>query len=153
MLLRVRGRAASSARARRRADRRRRDVRHRAVAVADSAHRLTPVTVNLLPGQDVLTVSDMQAKIDALLRGVGCGFVPEPMVARHDRRRTLVVKTGAARARAGALRLRLARTARQGAARRRRGSALQWWLEHLDSATTRRALLDRHGAEPVDAAR
>src|SRR5438309_2040903 len=42
-------------------------VRHRAVAVADSAHRLTPMTVNLLAGQDVLTVSDMQAKIDALV--------------------------------------------------------------------------------------
>ena len=34
-------------------------LRHRAVAVADSAHRLIPLTVNLLPGQDVLTVSDM----------------------------------------------------------------------------------------------
>src|SRR5678815_5580635 len=31
-------------------------MRHRAVAVADSAQRLVPYTVNLLPGQDVLTV-------------------------------------------------------------------------------------------------
>src|SRR5207253_1391048 len=46
-------------------------VRHRAIAVADSAHRLAPATVNLLAGQDVLTVSDMQAKIEALTRGVG----------------------------------------------------------------------------------
>ena len=36
-------------------------VRHRAVAVADSAQRLTPITVNLLAGQDVLTVSEHAA--------------------------------------------------------------------------------------------
>ena len=68
-------------------------VRHRAIAVADSAQRMTPVTVNLLPGQDVLTVSDMQAKIDALLRGIGCGFVPEPMVREHVAAGRLLVKT------------------------------------------------------------
>ncbi|MEK7878495.1 MAG: hypothetical protein AAB285_01425, partial [candidate division NC10 bacterium] len=39
-----------------------------------------PVTVNLLPGQDVLTVFSMRAKIEALLRGLGVGFLPEPMV-------------------------------------------------------------------------
>src|SRR5258706_296355 len=38
-------------------------LHHRAVAVADSAQRLTPMTVNLLPGQDVLTVRSMQLKI------------------------------------------------------------------------------------------
>jgi DNA-binding transcriptional LysR family regulator len=32
-------------------------LHHRAVAVADSAQRLSPITVNLLPGQDVLTVA------------------------------------------------------------------------------------------------
>ena len=38
---------------------------HRAVAVADSAHQLSPVTLNLLPGQDVFTVPTMAAKIEA----------------------------------------------------------------------------------------
>ena len=36
-------------------------MRHRAVAVADSAQRLSPMTVNLLPGQDVFTVTTMAA--------------------------------------------------------------------------------------------
>ena len=54
-------------------------VHHRAVAVADTAQRMTPITVNLLPGQDVLTVASMRAKLEALLRGLGCGFVPEPL--------------------------------------------------------------------------
>src|SRR5262249_11169813 len=40
-------------------------VHHRAVAVADTAQRLAPMTVNLLPGQDVLTVPTMRAKLEA----------------------------------------------------------------------------------------
>ena len=68
-------------------------MRHRAVAVADSAQRLTPMTVNLLPGQDVLTVSNMHAKIDAQLRSLGCGFVPEPMARDHIAAGRLVVKS------------------------------------------------------------
>ena len=41
-------------------------VHHRAVAVADTAQRLTPLTVNLLPGQDVLTVpSRFRLKLEA----------------------------------------------------------------------------------------
>ena len=44
-------------------------------------------TENLLPGQDVLTVSSMAAKIEALQRGLGCGFIPEAMVRSALRRR------------------------------------------------------------------
>ena len=58
-------------------------LRHRAVATADSAQRLAPRTVNLLPGQDVFTVASVQAKIEAQLRCLGCGFVPEPLVREH----------------------------------------------------------------------
>ena len=65
---------------------------HRAVAVADSAQRLSPMTVNLLPGQDVLTVPTMAAKLEALLRCLGCGFVPEPMAREHLRAGRLVAK-------------------------------------------------------------
>jgi DNA-binding transcriptional LysR family regulator len=127
-------------------------VRHRAVAVADSAHRLTPVTVNLLPGQEVLTVSDMQAKIAALLRGVGCGFVPEPMVRDAIAAGTLKVKT-VQRARAPARFAYAWRAPLGKGGKMLPGLGLKWWLERLDGATTRRALLDRHGAESVGAAR
>ena len=116
-------------------------VRHRAVAVADSAQRLTPLTVNLLPGQDVLTVSDMQAKIEALLR-----WHRLRLRSRADGRAStiaagrLVVKTGAARA------ARRRASATPGARRcgatgprasRSSGLALRWWLEH--SKARRRA--------------
>ena len=37
------------------------------------------MTVNLVGGQDVLTVPTMQAKLAAQLHGLGGGFLPEPM--------------------------------------------------------------------------
>jgi DNA-binding transcriptional LysR family regulator len=124
-------------------------VRHRAVAVADSAHRLAPMTVHLLAGQDVLTVSDMRAKIAALRRGVGCGYVPSAMVREAVAAGDLVVKK-VQRAQPVA-RLGYAwrvPAGREGGARQAEpGLALRWWLERLESATTRRALLERHGAD------
>jgi DNA-binding transcriptional LysR family regulator len=124
-------------------------IHHRAIAVADSAQRLTPITVNLLPGQDVLTVSSMQAKIDAQLRSLGCGFVPEPLARDHIAAGRLVVKA-VQRARPDA-RLgyawRAGGGARQGPGRKPApGLALRWWLEQLESPTTRKALLLRHGS-------
>ncbi len=124
-------------------------IRHRAVAVADSAHRLTPVTVNLLPGQDVLTVSDMRAKIDALLRSLGCGFVPEPMARDHIAAGRLVVKSVQRNRLEGRFGYawRTPVAPRRGTAKKAQpGLALKWWLEQLESPTTRKALLDRHGS-------
>jgi DNA-binding transcriptional LysR family regulator len=66
-------------------------TRHRAVAVADSAQRLSPITVNLLPGQDVLTVASLPGKLEAQLRGLGCGFLPEPLARPHIQAGRLVV--------------------------------------------------------------
>jgi DNA-binding transcriptional LysR family regulator len=125
-------------------------LRHRAVAVADSAQRLSPATYNLLHGQDVLTVASVQAKIEAQVRCLGCGFVPEPLARDHIRRGCLVVK----RLQRGPHRARFHyawRTAAQTKARRAtQGLALQWWLQQLDSPTTRHALLERHLGLPGD---
>jgi DNA-binding transcriptional LysR family regulator len=114
-------------------------VHHRAVAVADSAQRLAPMTVNLLPGQDVLTVPSMRIKLDALLRGLGCGFVPEPLARPY-------VASGQLRALATAraamvARLHYAWRAERGAAGL--GRALAWWLAQLASPHTRAALLQQ----------
>ncbi len=122
-------------------------MRHRAVAVADSAQRLAPLTVNLLPGQDVLTVGNMQAKIEAQLRCMGCGFVPEPLAREHLRAGRLVAKAVQRpphSARLGyAWRTPVANA--PGAARKPQlGLALRWWLDQIDSPTTRQALLERH---------
>lgn len=118
-------------------------VHQRAVAVADTAQRLTPMTVNLLPGQDVLTVPTMRAKLDALLRGLGCGFVPEPMARAHLETGHLVQK--ATTRGAFAAELFYAWRAERGlGAGVGIGRGLQWWLAQLESPTTRRALIERH---------
>ena len=115
-------------------------VHHRAVAVADTAQRMEPMTVNLLPGQDVLTVPSMRAKLEALLRCLGCGFVPETLARPHLEAGHLVRKETARGARIGTLHY--AWRAERGALGL--GRALQWWLAQLESPTTRRALLERH---------
>jgi DNA-binding transcriptional LysR family regulator len=115
-------------------------VRQRAVAVADTAQRLTPITVNLLPGQDVLTVPSMRAKLEALLRGLGCGFLPEPLARPHLEAGRLVQKATQSGERI--VRLHYAWRNERGAGGL--GRALQWWLSRLDSPVTRRALIERH---------
>ncbi|MFL6664120.1 MAG: LysR substrate-binding domain-containing protein [Rhizobacter sp.] len=115
-------------------------LRYRAVAVADSAQRLAPVTLNLLPGQDVFTVPSTHSKLEALLRCLGCGYMPEPLVREHIAAGRLVAKRTH----------RCPEPERFGYAWRDAnggpagGLALRWWLEQLESPTTRRALLERH---------
>jgi DNA-binding transcriptional LysR family regulator len=115
-------------------------VHHRAVAVADTAQRMTPLTVNLLPGQDVLTVPTMRSKLDALLRCLGCGYVPEPLARPHVEAGHLIVKETAR----GARLARLHYAWRAESSPLGLGRALQWWLGQLESPTTRRALIERH---------
>jgi len=119
-------------------------IRHRAIAVADSAMRMQPLTFNLLPGQEVLTVSSMQDKIAAQLRCLGCGFVPEPLVREHVRHGHLVVKQVARTRRVGAIAYAWRSAAVPQPKKAPQGLALQWWLQQLASPATRRALLERH---------
>jgi len=111
---------------------------HRAVAVADTVSRGRGVTVGLLGGQDVFTVATMHDKLDAHLRGLGCGSVPECMARGYIDTGRLVVKTTQ----------HFPRKVRVAYAWRTSGStpgrALQWWLAQLESPTTRAALLERH---------
>jgi len=115
-------------------------VHHRAVAVADSAQRMAPLTVNLLPGQDVLTVSSMRDKLEALLRGMGSGFLPQPLAQAHIDAGHLVQKDTAR----GPPTARLFYAWRAERSALGLGKALRWWLAQLESPTTRRALLHRH---------
>lgn len=111
--------------------------KHRAIAVADSVKQGATATFGLLAGQDVFTVATMRAKLDAQLRGLGGGFVPEPMARPYIERGALVVKEVQ----------RKTRIARLGYAWRTStspGRAIKWWLGQLESPATRRALLQRH---------
>ena len=113
-------------------------AQHRVVAVADSTLRGDGLSVNLLAGQDVFTVPSMQAKLDAHLRGLGCGFLPLHLPQPYVDAGELVTKTVQQRA------LRVARTsyAWRSQPRGAQGHALTWWLQALDSPRTRRALIE-----------
>ena len=112
---------------------------HRAVAVADSLQRGAGMTIGLLPGQDVFTVPTMQAKVQAQVRGMGVGFLPESfarplldaghLVAREVARPRRVTQVG------------YAWRIPDGSEGEHGGRALQWWLKQLKSPATRSALL------------
>jgi DNA-binding transcriptional LysR family regulator len=121
-------------------------LKHRAVAVADSAKQLSPITVNLLPGQDVLTVSSTQAKVEAHLRCMGCGFLPEPVARRHIEAGHLVVKEVQRQRHTAEFGYAWRATSNQDASL---GLGLQWWLQQLQSPATQKALLERHSSQWV----
>jgi DNA-binding transcriptional LysR family regulator len=116
---------------------------HRAVAVADSVQRGGGMSVGLLGGQDIFTVPGMLAKLDAQLRGIGAGFLPEYLARPYLRSGKLVEKAVTRPART----VRVSYAWRNAAAGNRPGitpgRALQWWLKQLENPKTRRALLER----------
>ena len=111
---------------------------HRAVAVADSVQRGNGVTSGLLGGQDIFTVPGMQEKLDAQLRGLGGGFLPEYLARPHIDAGRLVEKQMQR-----ATRVIPMRYAWRCGAPAAEGRALQWWLEQLGHPATRKALLER----------
>jgi DNA-binding transcriptional LysR family regulator len=112
-------------------------VQHRIVAIADTARRLQAQTWGVLPGQDVLTVPSLVAKLEAQLRGLGCGRLPEPLLRRHVEAGRLVIK----QVEGPPPRAPMYYAWRKSAAH---GNALQWWLQRLASPATRRALLEQY---------
>jgi DNA-binding transcriptional LysR family regulator len=110
--------------------------RHRAVAIADSTRNSNGLTIGLLAGQDVFTVSSIADKLDAQIRGLGGGFLPACLAQPYIEAGRLVAK-------------RVARTPHHvdvgyawgGSGRMRERRALAWWLDKLRSPVTRTALL------------
>ena len=112
---------------------------HRAVAVADTVRSGHSLTVGLLPGQEVLTVSHLQQKIEAQARGLGVGFVPKNLARDWFAQGRLVPRSVERAPRLAALSY--AWRIPDGQDGERGGRALQWWLKQLKSPTTRQALL------------
>jgi len=109
---------------------------HRAVAIADSTQAGSGLTIGLLAGQDVFTVSSMPAKLDAQLRGLGAGFLPTCLAQPYIDAGRLVVKT----VERPLPQVQLSYAWRK-RSREREGRALQWWLAQLQRPVTRKALL------------
>lgn len=110
---------------------------HRVVAIADSGRSFAPITIGVQAGQDVLTVPSLAMKLDAMLRGLGCGAVPRAAMRGHLAAGRLVAKTTTLAPRRSPLHY-----AWRASANVAPGLALQWWLAQLRSEATRSALLE-----------
>ncbi len=109
---------------------------HRAVAIADSVQHGASLSIGLLTGQDVFTVDDMPAKLDAQIRGLGSGFLPTCLAQPYIDTGRLVAKTVERAEQQVLASYAWRKTGKTGA-----GRALQWWLEQLKNPLTRSALL------------
>jgi len=65
---------------------------HRAIAAADSSRKMTPRTFALLRGQSVMTVPDMDSKIEAQKQGLGVGYIPKNLIEQELQSGALIVK-------------------------------------------------------------
>ena len=117
---------------------------HRIVAVADSTQRGRAMSVGVLPGQDVLTVSTMQQKLQAQRMGLGCGWLPLPMVQALLDAGQLVSKT----TRLPPRRYQPGYAWRSPSGQAPVGKALGWWLSQLKLPRTQHALLHNHTLNP-----
>jgi len=67
-------------------------MRYRSVSAADSSRSLPPRTSGILSGQDVLTVPDMEAKLQAQISGLGVGYLPKSLAEKYAAVGKLVIK-------------------------------------------------------------
>lgn len=108
---------------------------HRLIVVADSALREN-TSMGLLEGQEIFTVDNLQTKIQAQVRGIGCGFLPENLLQPYQKNGSLIIKKVCRSTRQIRMRYTWSLSNNMHA-----GRALQWWLEQLESSTTREALV------------
>ena len=107
------------------------------VIVADSSRNLPPRSSGLVPGPDSLTVSTLQAKLEAQIAGLGVGFLPVHLAApalADGRLVKLEVEEPKPRTR-----VHFAWRPRDA------GKALKWWVAKLEDEKVRERLLRSAG--------
>jgi DNA-binding transcriptional LysR family regulator len=110
---------------------------YRSVAVADSARNGPRQTVGVLAGQRVLTVDSIQTKLQAHLRGLGCGYLPLCIAKPYIETGRLMVKKTSRAPRIAKLTYGWRTNDRAAPL----GKALAWWVGQLAQPKTRAALL------------
>lgn len=109
---------------------------HRQVAVADSNPHGAGLSIGLQAGQDVFTVADMSAKLEAQLRGLGAGLLPTCLAQPYIDAGRLVAKSVERMDQKILSSYAWRKSGKSGT-----GRALQWWLDQLQAPVTRAALL------------
>lgn len=105
-------------------------------AIADSVRHGESLSIGLLSGQDVFTVADMPTKLDAQIRGLGVGFLPKCLAQPYIDKGQLVIKSVERVEQQIQSRYAWRKSGKRGP-----GTALQWWLDQLQSPITRSAVL------------
>ncbi|TMS56876.1 LysR family transcriptional regulator [Imbroritus primus] len=108
-------------------------AQHRSVAVGDTSRNLPARTHGIMAGQDVLVVPTMRDKVDAQVRGLGCGWLPAPLAQPYIESGALVPKE--------TLEVRAPGTFQVAWRTANRGKALQWWVKKLEDTRLAEALL------------
>ncbi|HFV9290345.1 TPA: LysR substrate-binding domain-containing protein [Serratia fonticola] len=98
---------------------------HRAVVVHDSSRVNSPQSLHVLDEQDQLTVFSFEAKLQAQLAGLGCGYLPHYLAEPHLKTGQLVAKSVEAE--------RDSDTAYFGWRESATGLASLWWRERLQA--------------------
>lgn len=106
---------------------------YRAVSIADSSRLLPPRTVGLLSGQDVLTVPNLEAKVAALVAGLGVGRIPRWIAEREAYSGRLRILRSATETPPGDLVYAWSPD--------RAGKALKWFVKRLEDPLVAAALL------------
>jgi DNA-binding transcriptional LysR family regulator len=112
-----------------------------AIVVADTSRALPPLTRGLLDSQQVVVMPTMQAKIEAQIRGLGCGYLPRPLAQASVAQGLLVEKATHDSANVVEHLVYAWRTPVQ-------GEALKWWLKKLESPRLRTSLLEARTGLP-----
>lgn len=108
-------------------------AKHRIVAVGDTSRNLPARSHGILAGQDVLVVPTMRDKLEAQIRGLGCGWLPAPMAQPY-------IESGMLQFRE-TLEIRPPASFKVAWRTTTRGKALQWWSQKLDEPRLAQALL------------
>lgn len=98
---------------------------HRAVVVHDSSRVNSPQSLHVLDEQDQLTVFSFEAKLQAQLAGLGCGYLPHYLAEPYLKTGQLVTKSVEAE--------RDSDTAYFGWRESASGLASLWWRERLQA--------------------
>lgn len=115
-------------------------ARHRIVAVGDTSRNLPARSHGILAGQDVLVVPTMRDKLEAQIRGLGCGWLPAPMAQPHIESGVLQVRE--------TVEVRAPGTFKVAWRTSTRGKALQWWANKLEDPRLAQALMQQAQPQP-----
>ncbi|WP_343548204.1 LysR family transcriptional regulator [Ralstonia sp.] len=108
-------------------------TRHRIVAVGDTSRNLPARTIGVMAGQDTLVVPSMADKVQAQIRGLGCGWLPVPLAQPYFDSGVLIAKETTEDKRAGTFQVAWRNNMR--------GKALQWWVDKLEDPRLGQALM------------